>query len=106
MSGNSSPTQRLADFKNVVRSLMKDAEKVLGETAMLGDGEAFVEQIHLLGHYLDYTRRLCQDDRPGNQHSCSGQSAIKRTAATGEVRGPRRDHGSTFGLPGTEHLFM
>jgi len=93
----------LADFKNVVRSLMKDAEKVLGEIAMLGDGETFVEQIHLLGHYLNYTRRLCQDNRPGNQHPCSDRPPGERPADTAKAPNPGR--GSREALPMSPDIF-
>jgi len=57
------PTEEtLKNFKAVVRSVMIDASKVLGHIELLVHGEEIEEQMSLLDHYLDYTRRLCESD--------------------------------------------
>lgn len=57
------PEEELRHFKNVVKSLMNDASKVLAEIELLSHGAEIEEQIHLLDHYLDYTRRLCESNK-------------------------------------------
>ncbi len=60
------PEEELRHFKNVVKSLMNDASKVLAEIELLSHGAEIEEQIHLLDHYLDYTRRLCESNKEDN----------------------------------------
>jgi uncharacterized small protein (DUF1192 family) len=57
------PEKELMHFKAVVRTVMIDASKVLAYIELLSHGE-LEEQIALLDHYLDYTRRLCERDVP------------------------------------------
>ena len=57
-----SPEEELKHFKAVVRSVMMDASKVLGFIELEAHGAEMEEQISLLDHYLDYTRRLCESD--------------------------------------------
>ena len=52
------PEKELMHFKAVVRSIMMDASKVLGYIELEAHGAEIEEQISLLDHYLDYTRRL------------------------------------------------
>ncbi len=65
------PEEEFRHFKNVVKSLMKDASKVLAEMESLLDGaeieekSSLLEHISLLDHYLDYTRRLAESDTVG-----------------------------------------
>jgi len=54
------PEEELKHFKAVVRSVMMDASKVLGHIELLVHGAEIEEQMSLLDHYLDYTRRLCE----------------------------------------------
>jgi len=66
-SGNHSPRklppeEELKHFKAIVRSVMMDASKVLGYIELEAHGAEMEEQISLLDHYLDYTRRLCERD--------------------------------------------
>ncbi|MEA2005352.1 MAG: hypothetical protein U9O50_03725 [Acidobacteriota bacterium] len=61
------PEERLKHFKNVVKSLMNDASKVLGEIELLPHGAEIKEKISLLDHYLDYTTRLCENDKEEKQ---------------------------------------
>lgn len=56
------PKEELKHFKSVVKSLMNDASKVLAEIELLYQGTEIEEQISLLNHYLDYTRRLCESN--------------------------------------------
>jgi len=56
------PEEDLKHFKAVVRSVMMDASKVLGYIELEAHGAEMEEQISLLDHYLDYTRRLCERD--------------------------------------------
>jgi hypothetical protein len=58
------PEKELMHFKAVVRSVMIDASKVLANIELLSHGAEPEEQIALLDHYLDYTRRLCERDVP------------------------------------------
>ena len=51
-------------FKAVVRSVMLDASKVLANIELLVHGTEVEEQMSLLDHYLDYTRRLCERNVP------------------------------------------
>ena len=55
--------KELAYFKGIVRSLMNDASEVLAYIELLSHGAEIEEEIHLLDHYLDYTRRLCESHR-------------------------------------------
>ena len=55
-----SPEEELKHFKAVVRSVMLDASKVLAHIELLVHGAEVEEQMSLLDHYLDYTRRLCE----------------------------------------------
>jgi hypothetical protein len=57
-----SPEKELMHFKGVVRSVMLDASKVLANIELLVHGAEVEEQMSLLDHYLDYTRRLCERD--------------------------------------------
>ncbi|MFC1901475.1 hypothetical protein ACFLX3_00900 [Chloroflexota bacterium] len=59
------PEKELMHFKAVVRSIMIDASKVLGYIELEAHGAEIEEQISLLDHYLDYTRRLCESDTHG-----------------------------------------
>ena len=59
-----SPEKDLMHFKAVVRSVMIDASKVLANIELLSHGVELEEQMALLDHYLDYTRRLCERDAP------------------------------------------
>ena len=59
------PEKELMHFKAVVRSIMMDASKVLGYIELEAHGTETEEQISLLDHYLDYTRRLCESDTHG-----------------------------------------
>ena len=65
------PEKELMHFKGVVRSVMIDASKVLANIELLSNGAELEEQIELLDHYLDYTRRLCESDT----HGVGGQKA-------------------------------
>ena len=56
------PEKELMHFKAVVRSVMIDASKVLANIELFSHGAELEEQIELLDHYLDYTRRLCERD--------------------------------------------
>jgi len=56
------PEKELMHFKAVVRSVMLDASKVLANIELLVHGAEVEEQMSLLDHYLDYTRRLCERD--------------------------------------------
>jgi len=56
------PEKELVHFKAVVRSVMIDASKILANIELLSHGAELEEQIALLDHYLDYTRRLCERD--------------------------------------------
>ncbi len=58
------PEEELKHLKAVVRSVMMDASKVLGHIELLVHGAEIEEQMSLLDHYLDYTRRLCERDFP------------------------------------------
>ena len=57
-----SPEKELMHFKAVVRSVMLDASKVLANIELLVHGAEVEEQMSLLDHCLDYTRRLCERD--------------------------------------------
>jgi hypothetical protein len=57
-----SPEKELMHFKAVVRSVMLDASKVLANIELIVHGAEVEEQMSLLDHYLDYTRRLCERD--------------------------------------------
>ncbi|MFC2046954.1 hypothetical protein ACFLTK_01625 [Chloroflexota bacterium] len=59
-----SPEKELMHFKAVVSSVMLDASKVLANIELLVHGAEVEEQMSLLDHYLDYTRRLCKRDIP------------------------------------------
>jgi len=59
------PEKELMHFKAVVRSVMIDASKALANIELLSHGAELEEQIDLLDHYLDYTRRLCESDTHG-----------------------------------------
>ena len=54
--------EQMKHFKNVVRSLMEQAEGILGELQMTAEGKGVEEKIAMLDHCLDYTRRLCEYD--------------------------------------------
>jgi len=58
-----SPKDELTHFKAVVGSLMFDASKVLANIELISQGAELEEQISLLDHYLDFTRRLCESDK-------------------------------------------
>ena len=62
------PEKELMHFKGVVRSVMIDASKVLANIELLSHGAELEEQIALLDHYLDYTRRLCERDIAEDGH--------------------------------------
>jgi len=62
-NGELTPEKELEYFKGVVRSLMYDASKVLAHIELLSHGAEIEEEIHLLDHYLDHTRRLCESHR-------------------------------------------
>lgn len=57
-------------FRNVVRSLMKDASRVAAEADPEEGPGDLRERLHLVAHYIDYTLRYCTDcplisDEPG-----------------------------------------
>ena len=54
--------KELKYFKAVLRSVIMGASKVLGHIELLVHGAEIEEQMSLLDHYLDYTRRLCERD--------------------------------------------
>jgi len=58
------PEKELMHFKTIVRSMMLDASNVLANIELLVHGAEVEEQMSLLDHYLDYTRRLCERDIP------------------------------------------
>ena len=49
--------------KAVVESLMNDASKILAHIELLSHGAEIEKEIHLLDHYLDHTRRLCESSK-------------------------------------------
>ncbi len=62
-----SAEEELKHFKNVVKSLMRDAINVLAEIELFSHGEELEEKISILNHYLDYTLRLSEgkmDEKP------------------------------------------
>ena len=61
-----SPEEKLKHFKNVVKSVMYDALKALALIELLAHDTEMEEQISLLDHYLDYTRRLCESGEAKN----------------------------------------
>ena len=62
-NGELTPEKELEYFKGVVRSLMYDASKALAHIELLSHGAEIEEEIHLLDHYLDHTRRLCESPK-------------------------------------------
>ncbi len=62
------PVLVLKYFKATVRSLMKDASEVLERIARSSPEPEAREDIYLLEHYLDYTRRLCEEKDDGHQN--------------------------------------
>ena len=54
------PEVEFKNFRKVVKSLMKDASKVLVDIELPLHGAEIEEKLSILGHYLDYTRRLCE----------------------------------------------
>ena len=50
----------LTHFKAVLKNLMKDTSKLLGEIELVCDDPEIKEKIFLLDHYLDYAHRLCE----------------------------------------------
>lgn len=50
----------LKQFKVVVKSLIGQAEMILGELRTVADGIEVEQKVVMLGHCLDYTRRLCE----------------------------------------------
>ena len=61
---NSSPRklsfeEKLQHLKAIARSIMMDASKILGYIELEAHVAQIEEQISLLDHYLDRTRRLC-----------------------------------------------
>ncbi len=54
--------QEYVQFKAVVKNLMHEASKVLGEIELLSHGPEVEEKIALLNHYQDYVGRLCKSD--------------------------------------------
>lgn len=63
---SSNEAEELENFKAVVRNLAVNAEKVVEEMDGLciicGQTEEMAEKYHLLKHYLDYLRRLCNGE--------------------------------------------
>jgi hypothetical protein len=58
--GKLPPEEELRLLKAVVKSLMRDASKVLAQIELLElSGPEVDELIHLLNQYLSYTERLC-----------------------------------------------
>lgn len=62
-NGELTPEKELEYFKGVVRSLMSDASKVLAHIELPSHGAEIEEEIHLLDHYLDHTKRLCESPK-------------------------------------------
>ncbi len=62
LDNRSSLEKELTNFKAVVRIVMLDASKVLANIELLSNDPELEEQIGLLDHYLDYTKRLCESD--------------------------------------------
>jgi len=63
------PEEELKHLKAVERSVMVDASKVLGHIELFVHGAEIEEQMSLLDHYLDYTRRLCEShNEEAGQH--------------------------------------
>jgi hypothetical protein len=52
--------ESLTYFKSVIKNLMKNASKVLGEIELGCSAPEIKEKISLLDHYIDYARRLCE----------------------------------------------
>jgi len=57
------PEERLRILRNLVGSVSGDALKALGELEMWCQDANQLEQCHLVRHYLDYLRRLCEAPR-------------------------------------------
>jgi len=51
----------LLAFRNVVRSLMKDAARVVDDAHAAGVPRELRERLDLVGHYIDYTLRYCDE---------------------------------------------
>lgn len=52
--------RNLVHFKFVIKSLLNDVSKMLGEIELASHGAEVKEKISLIDHYLDYARRLCE----------------------------------------------
>ena len=48
-------------FRNVVRSLMKDASQVLSDVDVTAGPGELRERLDLMGHYISYTLRYCTE---------------------------------------------
>lgn len=48
-------------FRNVVRSLMKDAFQVLSDVDMAAGPVELRDRLDLVGHYISYTLRYCTE---------------------------------------------
>ena len=57
-----SESEELRHFKAVVKSLMNQAQSLLGDLELSAHGENIEEKIAALDHCVDFTRRLCEQD--------------------------------------------
>jgi len=57
---NREPPQQRRILCNLVRSLTVDATKALSELETWCDNAEQLERCHLVRHYLDYMKRLCE----------------------------------------------
>jgi hypothetical protein len=48
-------------FRNVVRSLMKDASRAVADVDAAADPGELKERLDLVGHYIRYTLRYCAE---------------------------------------------
>lgn len=59
-AANLPPSEQLRVFRNLVHSLASDAMKALSEVGKDCQDSEQAEQCVLVGHYLDYMKRLCE----------------------------------------------
>jgi hypothetical protein len=56
------PEEELRLFRGVVKSLMRDASKVLAEIMLQSRGTRLEQSASLLDSYIGYTLRFCEND--------------------------------------------
>ncbi len=56
------PEEELRLFRGVVKSLMRDASKVLGEMMLQSHGTKLEQSALLLDSYIGYTMRFCENE--------------------------------------------